>query len=212
MERITVISSVNNWQRYKECVADSFERGSVEIAAIDGAGVSSAATVLNKGLDTAKTDLVVCCHQDVKFPPGWTDKLFEQIEKIDDPDMGVLGTFGVAWDGSLAGNVDDPHHVPPTAGLPMKAQTVDEHCMIFRKSTRLRFDELLGGWHFYGADICFQALNRRLNNYIIDARVEHLSGGQMTPAYYEMKERFIRKWKLVSPLSVVRTTCGVFTL
>ena len=46
-------------------------------------------------------------------------------------------------------------------GTIIPVQTVDEHCMIIRKNSKLKFDErTFDGFHCYGPDICLNALSK----------------------------------------------------
>jgi hypothetical protein len=83
--------------------------------------------------------------------------------------------------------------------------------LIFRKKSGLRFDEELGGFHLYGADICLQAMQRQMPNFSIDAPVNHLSGGNVDDSFREVAKKFCHKWQNQNcPMDVVRTTCGLF--
>jgi len=174
----------------------------------------SAAKALNRGIALTKTDIIVCCHQDVEFPAGWLKKLESQITIIGDKDFGVIGTFGCDMIGQYAGNVEDPHDNPKTGNLPCEAMSLDEHCLIIRKDSGLKFDETLIGWHFYGADICLEAASKGLKNYVIDARLKHLSPGKIDESFKTAKIWMLNKWSGRNPLGCgyLRTTCDYFPL
>jgi glycosyltransferase involved in cell wall biosynthesis len=57
----------------------------------------SASHALNIGLEKAKGDIVVFCHQDVIFYKEWIDMLYERIRELEakDKNWGVLGTAGI---------------------------------------------------------------------------------------------------------------------
>jgi hypothetical protein len=172
----------------------------------------SAAAALNHGIDKADNNIIVCCHQDVRFPPNWVDRLEQQI-KIVGGGFGVLGTFGVDMAGCWAGNIDDPHHNPLFGPLPRMVQSLDEHCLIIRKDSGLRFDEELGGWHLYGADICLEARRQGLLCFAINAWLEHLSGGKIDQGFRDIAEKFKDKWtRMGNSPHDIRTTCGHFNL
>jgi hypothetical protein len=172
----------------------------------------SAPAALNFGIERSVHDIVVCIHQDVVLPEEWVEKLHEQIKIIDNPEWGVIGTFGVDTKGYWAGNIKDPHNNPKMGELPRIVQSLDEHCLIIRKSSGLRFDEKLGGFHMYGADICLQAMVKGLMCYAVDDRLEHLSGGLISDDFRMMAEKFSQKWQNRAPLDDIKTTCGHFIL
>jgi hypothetical protein len=154
----------------------------------------------------------VICHQDVVLPNNWVEKLEHQISIINDKQFGVLGTFGVDMDYQYVGNIKDPHNNPKLGNLPCQAMTLDEHCLVIRKSSGLNFNEKLPGFHFYGADICLRAAMAGMKNYVIDARLEHLSGGKVDKAFSVCAEEFRRQWQSRSPYRIVKTTCGLLTM
>jgi glycosyltransferase involved in cell wall biosynthesis len=221
LPKIGVVSCVNDFDKYNCCVGNSFQQeqrdGTVELIPIDNtSNTLSAPEALNQGLKKATGEIVVFCHQDVKFPQGWIEKLLEQIVIVErtHKNWGVLGTFGIAKNGSPAGHIIDycgHFHCLP---LPSEVQSLDEHCLIIRKDSGLRFDEQLGGFHLYGADICLQAMSNGLTNYAIDACVKHMSpGGKVDDAFNKVEDKLYLKWKQRnSPLTVIETTCGMCRL
>lgn len=218
--RISFVSCVNDFAIYDTCVAISLrnqqEKVETELIPIDNTSSNlSAAAALNWGLNKAKGDIVVFCHQDVIFPPYWLSKLLEQISVVEEKfeNWGVLGTFGVAMNGKFVGNVVDPHNSAPSKKLPIRVQSLDEHCLIIRKDSGLRFDEELDGFHFYGTDLCLQALAKGMSNFAIDACVEHLSAGKMDMSFYQLARKLCQKWNNADcSMSIIETTCGIFRI
>ncbi len=205
---VSIVTCVNDFEAYNANIRDGVYAPQTQLLPIFNTdNAMSAPQALNIGIDRATHAIVVCCHQDVRFPIGWVDALHEQIRQIGDPEFGVLGTFGVDMAGRYAGNIKDPHNNPKLGDLPCLAQTLDEHCLIIRKAERLRFDEELGGFHMYGADICLEAMCRGLKNYVIDARLEHLSGGKIDGAFTDTVDRFKEKWYFSGFRGRVKTTC-----
>ena len=221
MPKISVVSCVNDFDKYNCCVGHSFQQeqrdGTVELIPIDNtSNTFSASEALNQGLKKATGEIAVFCHQDVKFPQGWIEKLLVQVSIIErtHKNWGVLGTFGVAKDGSPAGHIIDcgvQFYCPP---LPVEAQSLDEHCLIIRNASGLEFDENLGGFHLYGADICLEAMTKGLTNFAIDACLEHLSlGKKLDQSFYDAMNRLYIKWQNKNPpVYVVETTCKVCRL
>jgi glycosyltransferase involved in cell wall biosynthesis len=217
--KVTFVIPVNNPALYAR-----MENSAGKENCLPQYNATSAASALNKGIKQAKTDIVVCCHQDVVFPKNWLDRLERQIEKVADPNWGVLGTFGIGIDGLKCGHITgtiknwlkDPRGQFRIGILPKQAMTLDEHCLILRKSSGLRFDEQLGGWHFYGADICLEAAKRGMKNYVIDARVYHGGKASMGTSFEQIKKVFAEKWRgnrnpyriNGNPLGYVITTCA----
>lgn len=220
MPKISVVSCVNDFDKYNRCVGNSFQQeqrdGTLELIPIDNtSNTLSAPEALNQGLKKATGEIVVFCHQDVKFPQGWIEKLLEQIVIVErtHKNWGVLGTFGVAKNGMFAGHIIDPSGHFHCLPLPAEVQSLDEHCLIIRRDSGLAFDEELGKFHLYGADICLQAMSRGLTNFAIDACVQHLSSGKADVDFYEATNKLYHKWRSKNPpLSVIETTCKMCRL
>jgi hypothetical protein len=217
---ISVVSCVNDFEKYDSYVKASFREeeksGTVELIAIDNTSNElSAPAALNQGLGNSAAEIIVFCHQDVIFPQGWIERLFEQISIVErtHKNWGVLGTFGVAKNGMFAGHIIDPSGHFHCLPLPAEVQSLDEHCLIIRRDSGLCFDEELGGFHFYGADICLEAMVNGLSNFAIDACVEHLSSGKADSDFLEATDKLYQKWKdRKPPLAVVQTTCKMCRL
>ena len=164
-------------------------------------GFSTAAAAYNDGITKATTDLLVFVHQDVYLPEGWIESLSKSIEALSDrePDWGVLGVWGAIdsrrrtgflyWTGGHG-------YERPLAGA-KEVVTLDELVLIFRKSSGLRFDEKLPGYHLYGADICMEARRRGRNSYVIPAFCIHNTtiGGLLPLEFWKCYLFMRRKWK-----------------
>lgn len=188
----------------------------VELIAIDNStNQYSGPQALNLGAARAHGDVVVFLHQDVLLSGGWFQRLSDQIAIVEGTsgNWGVLGVFGVSGGGRMVGHIKDPHGYRKWGRLPCPVQSLDEVCLAVRRESGLRFDEDLGGFHFYGADICLQARRQGLGCYAIDACLEHLSGGKVDGRFWEMAGRFETKWRgIPGGPAVVETTCGVFRM
>lgn len=220
LERSTVFSvvtCVSDPDLLRQTLGSSLpeaHREPVELIAIDNAGNRySAPQALNLGAARAGGEVLVFLHQDVRLPPAWFTRLAEQIRTVEESfgSWGVLGVFGVTSWGKMVGHINDPHGYRRWGHLPCRVQSLDEVCLVVRRDDGLRFDEELGGFHFYGADLCLQAQQRGAGCYAIDACLEHLSGGRKDVRFWEMAGRFEAKWRSVpgSP-SAIATTCGIF--
>src|SRR4051794_5745825 len=64
-------------------------------------GFRSAAKAYNDAIERAANDLIVFCHQDILLPTQWISQLDAAIRQLDvqDPNWGVLGTYGKTRDG-----------------------------------------------------------------------------------------------------------------
>lgn len=207
MSKVSIITLVNDIELYDKCVRKSFGNSPVELISV--MYPESAASGLNEGIDLAKNDLIVMCHQDVVFPENWIEKLQQQIALINDSNFGVLGVYGIKYDCSDGiGNVKSGNRKLHRGNPPGLAMSLDECCLIIRKSSGLRFDESLVLFHMYGADICLTAYSKGMNCYAIDAEVCHLSNNlERTQSFLDAVEWFKNKWVGKTKFKEYRTTC-----
>jgi hypothetical protein len=206
MSKISIVTLVNKEDVYKTCVVSSLKTQDVEHIPVREAVCASYG--LNSGLEQAKHKIVVLCHQDVVFPEHWVDNLFDIIIQIDDPTFGVLGTYGVTESGRGAGHIRSGDKILDDGILPQKVTYLDEHCLVIRKHSGLRFDNSMPYWHMYGADLCLQAYSKGMTCYAIDNFLHHLSDNLGTdPALTLAVAWFKRKWTGKSRFHKYRTTC-----
>lgn len=196
------VTCVSDWQLYWNCIVASLTRMHsakviFERVAIDNIDNRfSASQALNLGLEQAKGKLIIFCHQDIVFPPGWLSKLFLQVKEVEQQvkSWGVIGFAGRCVDGAQSGHVMAPWgeiFIPP---LPQQVQTLDELCLVIRKDSGLRFDEYFDHFHLYGADLCLMAACRNMPCFTVDCCLEHLSGGSKSQDWDQQKEKLVKKW------------------
>ena len=142
--------------------------------------LSYSGEALNMLMEVSDTRYQFLTHQDIIFKEPEPFKKLKQIEQTLGK-FGVLGIAGVALiNGQITGyNYADNRY--PQIVFPV--ETVDEFAMIVDKRNNLKFNEDLRGFHFYGADICLNAINKGLKNYCIDIEIFHNSGGDVNLTY-----------------------------
>jgi SAM-dependent methyltransferase len=175
-------------------------------------GFPNAAEGLNRGLELARHPLVICVHQDVYLPRGWTDGFMRQYRLAEATlgPVGVAGVYGVRLAGStlerIGHVVDRDRLLGGYRGLPDVVDTVDELLVAVPRGTALRFDPQLG-FHFYGADLCLAARQRGLRAVALAALCFHHSRGYGLPPEFEPSaKRFAAKWSAQLPIA---TSCVV---
>jgi len=79
---------------------------------------------------------------------------------------------------------------------------LDEVLLIIRKSSKLRFDEKIGGFHLYATDLCLEAESRGMKNYAISAFGIHNSNAyKLLPVgFWQCYLQLRKKWKKVLPV------------
>jgi glycosyltransferase involved in cell wall biosynthesis len=220
---VSFITCVSDIRQYKDLVVSSLLKNQTKkqfdiIPVFNFDNSYSAARALNIGMSRSRSDLVVLCHQDAGFFEPWIDILYDRIEEIEKTtkNWGVLGTggvmkhdekFGIAYNSRkevIWKHGDKSKHIA-------QVQTVDEVCVIIKKSSGLMFDELFDGFHFYGADIALESITRGFVNYgIWNPTIHDWTGRSLVTG----KEDYIRqlnllcnKWK--DKFDVIRTDTAV---
>ena len=208
--KFTICSAVNDEDVLRSCLLSSPDLSNAgEI--ILPRGCVSAAKAYNAALASAKNDIVILVHQDIYLPRGWFQQLESAIHSLEaiDPQWGVLGVYGITSSGIYHGHLycnasqivlGRPFQEPTEVG------SLDEVVLILRKSSGLRFDPEMKGFHFYAADICLTARQRGLKNYAVPGFCFHNANGYgMFPRSFWQGYFYIRrKWSALLP---VKTPC-----
>ncbi len=150
----------------------------VAIENIGGLHYPCLGAALNTGLDQAIHEVIAFVHEDVYLELEWQAKVNAVLNALEtsDPQWGVLGAAGLDRTGRLVGNFFDPHgSINSFSGndLYARVQTLDEQLMIVRKSSGLRFDASIPGIHGLGSDLLFNASDKGLNCYVVNAPTRH---------------------------------------
>lgn len=167
---------------------------------------------LNQLLNEARGAYVILCHQDVRLLSDGRAELDSRLASLEqlDPNWALAGNAGGIGPGQLALRISDPHGADTLVGcLPAKVFTLDENFIIVKRSTRLGFSRDLSGFHFYGADICLVADLLGYSAYVIDFHLKHLSGGNTSSDFFEVKDAFQAKWSHAMRPRSLQTTCAL---
>ncbi len=197
MDALSIVTLVNNDELYAQLTRSLAGQGAglsfhfIPIRADDLGW--NAATALNHGLQQSVTDWVILAHQDVIFPRSWASQLVTALEGLP-LEAAVVGLVGIRPDGSFAGHIRDPHGHSRWPPLPSGVVSVDEHVIVVRRGSELRFDEANPGFHCYGTDICLTARRSGFACVVVDAPVVHLSGGRIDPSFQSAAEWLLNKW------------------
>jgi polysaccharide pyruvyl transferase WcaK-like protein len=138
----------------------------------------------------------------------------KQIESAGTP-WGVLGVFGVTHDKPrlLRGycySTGLQQMLGEPFSAPVAAHTLDELVLIVRRSSGLRFDGKLPGFHLYGADICLESTAAGFKNFIVQAFCIHNTNGivRLPSGFWKSYYYLRKKWQKELP---VRTCCTTIT-
>jgi Glycosyltransferase like family len=171
---------------------------------------TSAANAYNDAINRSANDLIVFAHQDMVFPETWIPQLERALTLLDatDPNWGVLGCYGITVKGEERGFIYS--NGIGVLGTPFEepapVQTLDEIVLIVKKSSGLRFDGRLNHFHFYGADICMEAMKRGMKSYAIPGFCIHNTQFNLVlpKDFYNSYRVMKSKWKESLP---IQTTC-----
>jgi GT2 family glycosyltransferase len=181
----------------------------------------SLSEIYNKGIEKAKYDIIVCCHNDIKLENNWGKKLL--LDFKNNPDYGIIGKAGscyfpesgIYWEKMKQTMVGQVYHQPEnqkkwlskfSSKLPFltPAVTIDGLFISFDK-TKIKhiFDETIGKFHFYDHGFCIPNF---LDNIKIGVTssfdITHQSVGQPNQEFWETKDKFIEKWGHILPLDL----------
>jgi GT2 family glycosyltransferase len=134
------------------------------------------AEALNVLTEVSTGEILLYTHQDVYFK---SPEPFSRIDKIIGKlgnNFGIIGPAGVQYNGGHNMKGVDFSSKDYTFDA-MKVHTIDEFCLITKRSNNLEFGEYLDHFHFYGADICLSAVDKGLRNYVVALDMVHDSGG-----------------------------------
>lgn len=188
---ITLVHNMENYEQFCETLKTQAGQHTVEIIAIPNFynQFTSTFKAYNSAADIANGSFLIFTHDDILVTTDWLLRIKKQILELEDKRIpwGVLGPAGVFMDS------DRPaYYLLDAKGKPLKETdssvltdlpryevvSLDEMCLITKKSNRLRFsDKDLSGFHFYGTNICVNSHQKGLKTFAIDAYCHHKSDG-----------------------------------
>ncbi len=171
---------------------------------------SSAAAAYNSALDACTTDLAVFVHHDVLLPKDWPRDLeaAEQAMRTCDPEGGVLGCWGRRKSGEAIGYLYSGGQgvIGTPLAQPEPVQSLDEVLLVVRRSSGLRFDDRVPGFHFYGASLCVEAARAHRLCYAVSDFCIHNS-----EQYFALPPDLYSSYRTVKKLWIdallVQTSC-----
>jgi hypothetical protein len=140
----------------------------------------------------------VLCHQDVRLDRGHgAAELLAALQALDvlDPDWVVAGNAGTTRSGRIVRHLYDHYGGPTTEEPPLPVVTLDENFLVFNGRRQPRVSDGLAGFHFYGTDICLNALADGGGCRILPYLVTHLGGTSRDGDNFEARRReFLEAW------------------
>jgi GT2 family glycosyltransferase len=222
---ITVIYSTHKDPQYnsnfKQHLTKSIGIKDFEILEFQNNNQYSLAQVYNMGINQAKFNIIVCCHNDIKLENGWGKKLIQDF--TNNPDYGIIGkagscyfpSSGVYWEKMNQTMVGQVYHHPPgkkkwlnkySTKLPflVPVVTIDGLFISFdKRKIKQTFDESIGRFHFYDHLFCLPNFLDGVKIGVTSSfEITHESVGMPNEEFFETKEKFIKKWGHKLPLDL----------
>lgn len=166
---------------------------------------------VNHFINTSNAEYVIICHQDIVINFDKRDKLDSIIAELEknDPRWGILGNAG----GNerfekIFTNLNDLYLNDKEKDLPQKVSSLDENFLLINKKMNISCSVDLCGFHFYGTDLCLQALCKGCHCYVVDFYLTHLGKGGIDTTFYLNKKALITKYHHLFQDKYIRTTCS----
>jgi hypothetical protein len=205
-------------QKYIDYLIKTSGIKNVEVIQKVNNGEKSLSQVYNEIIDESTNDIVIFCHDDLEFDtPNWGKRIIKHFEKSDFGILGVAGTTemsksGMWWEDKrkMVGIVNHKHEGKKWESKYSKSwgDDINESCIvdglfiaIDKTKIKERFDENVGGFHFY--DVYFSVKNFLGGvkiGVIFNVRLTHLSIGQTNESWEEKRQIFSTEYEDKLPL------------
>ena len=165
----------------------------------------------NHFLATARGKYLVLCHQDIVICYDRIDTLDELICDMNerDHDWALLGNAGGIELGRCAMRITHSDGKEYSSGpFPAKVQSLDENFIVAKRSANLCLSDDLHGFHFYGTDLCQNAILRGLSAWVVDFHLLHKSSGRFDGSFLPAYREMCRKYRSNRPNGYIQTTCA----
>ncbi len=212
----SIFTLVNDSAQYKQfiqsCEDAGFNHDNSEFCYLDNTKNNNhdGFSGLNRAIHAAKGRYIILAHQDIRLNFDGIEILKKRITDMENknPHWGVLGNAGGNFDlGEKFIRISDPNNKNLSLGtFPTVVNSLDENFLVLKSSSLLAFSNDMQGFHFYGTDICQQAIFRGFSCYVIDFHILHLSSGNKDENYFESKQRFINNYRHKLSARFLRTT------
>jgi glycosyltransferase involved in cell wall biosynthesis len=213
-------STRENNQTFIEHLKKTVGPKNVEIIEVVNNGEKSLTKVYNEILNQAKNDIVVLCHDDIKFDDkGWGNKIIKHFTKTNYGILGVAGTTnmpssGMWWENrrKMVGVVNHEHlgkkwesKYSTSLGNDIEEVVVVDGLFmaIHKQRIKSNFIEDFDNFHFYDISFCFENYMAGVHiGVLYNIKITHSSIGQTNDAWEENKIKFAEKYSNNLPISL----------
>lgn len=214
---ITIVNKEDVYQQFKRNLSE--QRGlNYELIKInnDHNQFESAREAYNQALDKCHGEYLIFLHPDIRFLDNMA--LYDVLKQI--IYISNLGVAGIAGCPSklvhhksviLTTIVQDnpPYHFGTNISKPTKVQTLDECFFVIKKAflEKHHFSNIKG-WHMYAVEQCLIALMNGKENYVVPARIWHMSPGSSENwQYVQTGRELVRRYgKYFPSINTTMTT------
>lgn len=186
-------------------------------------GGDSLTKIYNRGLNQAKNDIVVFCHDDLTIETKqWGNKLLKQFQK--NPEYGIIGVAGSKnmpesgkwWENpkKMYGRVQHTHEgktwlsaYSDDLGQELESVVSVDGVWFAIDKTKIKtnFNEKVQGFHFYDVTFCFENYLKGVKIGVTTLiRVNHQSIGQTNDSWEANRVEFAHTFKNELPANVKR--------
>jgi len=155
---------------------------------------------------------IIFCHQDLLMNQGHGfDQLIKVLDDLEkyDPDWAIAGNAGVNDHYQTIAKITDPCATLSATRLPQKVHSLDENFLIIKSAADIESSSEIQGFHFYGTDLCLNAILKAYSCYVIDFHLTHLSAGHLSQSFWDVKKIFQKRWNREFNLCYIKTTMNV---
>ena len=180
---------------------------------------SSAAAALNYGAQKATGELLLFCHQDIRFKDeAALADLVDACTALNAGDVGGIAG-AICVDGKKVTKTNITHSMQEIRyaekdwfdSVFFEVDSVDECLIILRKTTWQQYpfnEEVCDGWHFYGVELCLRARSNGHRALAFDARINHISSeGTLDKSFFRALYRLARAYRSQYDVIVATTGC-----
>lgn len=220
---ITIVNKDRVYKQFKDELKGQ-KKVSFELIKVnnDNNQYDSAREAYNEAASKAQGEYLIFLHPDIRFLDEMAlHDILADIRKITNLGIaGVAGTPEQLKNGYfvLITNIKqglDAHHVGITINKPTQIQTVDECFFVMKKDywTQHPFSDIKG-WHLYAVEQCLVALVNGKENYVVPARLWHVSDGASEDVNYvkignEIVKRYGRYFPIINTTVYKWETHGI---
>lgn len=216
---VTLMRSPSSYNRVLRSFEEfGFTAENTEFIAIDNRenNVADGYAGARLALTEARGKYLIFCHDDVELLQDSHADLLARLQELEekDPTWMVAGIAGGLYNGfkddgkrRISSRISD-RWGPARRVLgpfPRRVESLDECFLI---SPRRRFPQSsidLGGFHFFGTDLCLQAEIAGGSAYVIDFHMFHYGKAKKGPEYRTQKKRIEAKYRPYFPGRTVLT-------